>query len=165
MRNRMDDILRRMVIRICKMSKTEVSDVFINNLMQFVKFGIVGISNTVISYALNVATLLLLRPFQVNWDYIAGNLVAFTLSVLWSFYWNNRYVFILEEGESRSLFRALLKTYISYGFTGVVLNNIMSWIWISIVEVSKYIAPMINLFVSVPLNYAINKLWAFKTRK
>lgn len=161
----MDDILRRMVIRICKMSKTEVSDVFINNLMQFVKFGIVGISNTVISYALNVATLLLLRPFQVNWDYIAGNLVAFTLSVLWSFYWNNRYVFILEEGESRSLFRALLKTYISYGFTGVVLNNIMSWIWISIVEVSKYIAPMINLFVSVPLNYAINKLWAFKTRK
>lgn len=161
----MDEALRRMCIRVCKVFKAEVSDVFVNNLMQFVKFGIVGISNTVISYVLNVAALILLRPFRVNWDYIVGNLVAFALSVLWSFYWNNRYVFTLEEGENRSLLRALLKTYISYGFTGVILNNIMSWIWISIAGVSKYIAPMINLFVSVPLNFAINKLWAFKTRK
>ena len=59
--------------------------------MQFVKFGIIGLSNTVISYILNVAVLLILSPFSVSWDFFAGNMVGFLLSVLWSFYWNNRF--------------------------------------------------------------------------
>ena len=56
--------------------------------MQFVKFGMVGLSNTLLSYILNVMVLLILMPFSVSWDFFAGNIVGFVLSVLWSFYWN-----------------------------------------------------------------------------
>ena len=59
--------------------------------------------------------------------------------------------------------KALLKTYMAYGFTGIILNNILSFIWIDKVGISKFIAPLINLIVSVPLNFIINKLWAFKS--
>lgn len=35
--------------------------------MQFVKFGMVGLSNTLLSYILNVMVLLILMPFSVSW--------------------------------------------------------------------------------------------------
>ena len=114
---------------------------------------------------LNVLVLLALKPLNVSWDFIVGNMVAFILSVLWSFYWNNRFVFTVQEGQHRSIWRALLKTYVAYGFTGIILNNILSWLWINVLDISKFIAPLINLIISVPVNFIINKMWAFKTEK
>ena len=69
----------------------------------------------------------------------------------------------VESGKKINLGKALLKTYMAYGFTGIILNNILSFIWIDKVGISKFIAPLINLIVSVPLNFIINKLWAFKS--
>ena len=158
MYEKMESVIRNML----KIFKKDISVQTLENLTQFVLFGIVGVSNTVISYLLNIMVLGLLSPFRLAWDYIAGNLVAFLLSVLWSFYWNNRIVFTQGEGQSRNLWTALLKAYAAYGFTGIVLNNILSWIWISMFHISKYIAPLINLVISVPLNFVINKLWTFK---
>ena len=136
----------------------------LRSLVQFVKFGVVGLSNTAISYLLNVLVLLALRPYALPWDYVAGNVVSFVLSVLWSFYWNNKYVFTVEEGRRRNLWAALLKTYVAYGFTGIVLNNALSYVWINVVGLSKFIAPLLNLVISIPLNFIINKLWAFTTK-
>ena len=158
MYEKMESVIRNML----KIFKKDISVQTLENLTQFVLFGIVGVSNTVISYLLHIMVLGLLSPFRLAWDYIAGNLVAFLLSVLWSFYWNNRIVFTQGEGQSRNLWKALLKAYAAYGFTGIVLNNILSWVWISMFHISKYIAPLINLVISVPLNFVINKLWTFK---
>ncbi len=130
-------------------------------IVQFFKFGIVGISNTAISYTLNVVVLKGLEPFAVNWDYIAGNCIAFFLSVLWSFYWNSRFVFHKDQSDRSVVIKRLLKTYIAYGFTGIILNNTLSWLWIDRFGISKYCAPLINLIFSVPLNYLINRFWTF----
>ena len=133
--------------------------------MQFVKFGLVGVSNTLVSYVVNIIVLLLLAPANVHWDFIAGNVVSFLLSVLWSFYWNNKYVFKQKEDETRNIWRALWRAYASYGFTGLVLNNVLSFIWIDLLGISKFIAPIINLLASVPINFVMNKFWAFKDDK
>jgi len=132
------------------------------SFMQFIKFGLVGVSNTVIAYIINILVLLSLKKAGLSFDYIIANLVAFILSVLWSFYWNNKYVFKTGAGETRSVAGALLKTYIAYGFTGIILCNVLSWFWIDVLGISKYIAPLINLIASVPINFFVNKLWAFK---
>ncbi|MCI6035882.1 MAG: GtrA family protein [Firmicutes bacterium] len=155
----LEQILYFIIVKVLHLS---VLDKNWEGFMQFVKFGIIGLSNTVISYILNVAVLLILSPFSVSWDFFAGNMVGFLLSVLWSFYWNNRFVFTMQEGQRRSVWKALLKTYLAYGFTGIILNNILSWLWITKFGISKFIAPVINLIVSVPLNFIINKLWAFR---
>ena len=155
----LEQILYFIIVKVLHLS---VLDKNWEGFMQFVKFGIIGLSNTVISYILNVTVLLILSPFSVSWDFFAGNMVGFLLSVLWSFYWNNRFVFTMQEGQQRSVWKALLKTYLAYGFTGIILNNILSWLWITKFGISKFIAPVINLIVSVPLNFIINKLWAFR---
>lgn len=133
--------------------------------IQFIRFCIVGLSNTLLSYGLNVLILMLLSSFDWKWDYVAGNIIAFVLSVLWSFYWNNRFVFRSEEREKRNIWKTLVRTYLAYGFTGILLNNLLSWIWISVIGISKYIAPLMNLVISVPLNFLINKFWAFRQEK
>ncbi|MBB2182853.1 GtrA family protein [Lachnospiraceae bacterium MD1] len=131
-------------------------------LLQFIKFGIVGVSNTLVYYILNLITLLLVRDLALEKDYIIGNIIGFILSVLWSFYWNNKLVFKKEESEKRNLYVALARTYASYAFTGLVLSNIISYVLIDIFSVSKYIVPIINSLIGVPINFALNKLWAFK---
>ena len=137
-----------------------------NNLIEFVKFGIVGLSNTVVSYIIYVLTLQLfvLLGIQFRYDYFVGNIVSFMLSVLWSFYWNNKYVFKVKEGEKRNVLLALFKTYMTYAFTGLILNNILAYVWIDIFHIHKMIAPLITLIVSVPINFLLNKLWAFRTQ-
>ena len=155
----LEHLLYVIVVRVLHLSVLEKNW---TGFMQFVKFGVIGLSNTLLSYILNVIVLLILAPFSVSWDFFAGNIVGFVLSVLWSFYWNNRFVFTVKEGEHRSVWKALLKTYLSYGFTGIILNNVLSWVWITQLGISKFIAPVINLLFSVPINFIMNKLWAFK---
>ena len=104
----------------------------------------------------------MLRNAEWKWDYIFANIVSFTISVFWSFYWNNRYVFREKPDEARNKWKALGRTFLAYGFTGYVLNNLLSFVWIDIFGISKYIAPLINLIVSVPVNFLLNKLWAFR---
>ncbi len=151
-------IIKKCMKLLCKDYDVERTVV----LVQFIKFGIVGVSNTVLYYVVYLFVLLVLSPFDFNWDYIAGNMVAFFSSTTCSFYWNNKYVFAVEAGKERKVLAALLKTYAAYGFSGIILSNILSYVWINIFGISKYLAPLINLIVTVPVNFVINKFWAFK---
>ena len=142
----------------------DLSDDTFLAFMQFVRFGIVGVSNTVISYVLYVCSLWLFKKVGVlpKADYLIAQMIGFVLSVLWSFYWNNKMVFVQEEDQERVWWKALLKTYVSYSFTGLFLNSILLVLWVQVLGISEFLAPLINLLVSVPLNFIINKFWAFK---
>lgn len=52
--------------------------------------------------------------------------------------------------------KTFLKTYISYAGTGIVLSNILLAIWIEVFGIPKVIAPLINLMVTIPINFLIN---------
>ena len=144
-----------------KIIKKDLTDKKRQTFKEFLQFGLVGVSNTIISYLLYVVTLLLVSKSGVKFDYIIANIVSWLLSVLWSFYWNNKFVFKKEQGEKRNIWAALFKTYVSYGFTGLILNNILSVLWVSVLHISKMLAPIINLVISIPINFFMNKLWAF----
>ena len=135
----------------------------LNNMVQFIKFGIVGLSNTIISYIIYAASLLILRGINIlpEIDYLIAQVTMFVLSVLWSFYWNNKMVFVQEKNEKRNIWKALLKTYISYAFTSLFLSSILLVFWVDFIGVSEFIAPIINLSVTVPINFLVQKFWAF----
>lgn len=146
-----------------KLMRKEMTQQVRNTFSEFIKFGLVGVSNTIVSYclyALSLQIFLKLNLFSST-DYIIANIISFLLSVLWSFYWNNKYVFKLDEGEHRSIWKALLKTYVSYGFTGIILNNILLVLWVRVIGINKMLAPIINLIINIPVNFFMNKLWAF----
>ncbi len=134
------------------------------SLLQFFKFALVGVSNTLVSYLLNIVTLMILERLGIlqGIDIYVANCVAFFLSVLWSFFWNNRYVFKeSEDKEKRVWWKTLIRTYLAYAFTGLVLSNVISYLCVKVLGINKYIAPIINLVISVPINYVLNKFWAY----
>ena len=136
--------------------------------MQFVKFALVGVTNTVVSYLINAATLLLLGAFGLfpNTDIFIGNTVAFFLSVLWAYMLSNKFVFKEDEtAVKRVWWKTLLKTYMAYAFTGLGLSNLISYVGVNILHLNKFIPPLINLVISVPINFILNKFWAYRQDK
>ena len=157
------DIIEKLIeFIIFKLLKMRISEEKWNAFLQFVKFGRVGVSNTVISYLIYVVVLKFCEKFGLipQSDYILAQIISFFLSVLWSFYWNRKFVF--QADDNTSFIKSLLKTYMSYAFTGIFLSNILLIIWIKYMGISKIIAPIFNLVISVPINFILNKFWAFK---
>lgn len=136
-----------------------------NWIGQFIKFGIVGLSNTVVSYIVYLAGFLTFQKLGIlpKVDFLIAQYLGFVVSVLWSFVLNRKFVF-RADNESIPWQRALLKTYASYAFTGLLLNSILSVLWVEWVGISKLVAPLLNLLISVPINFILNKYWAFKDR-
>jgi putative flippase GtrA len=159
-------IIEKLVRGFFRVLHIRLSEKQMEGFLQFVKFGIIGLSNTAVSYVLYLATLFFLqsRGWLPKADYLVGNVVGFVLSVLWSFYWNRKFVFRAEEGRQIPWLQALIKTYISYAFTGLFLNSLLSVLWVEVFGMSKVYAPILNLVISVPLNFVLNKFWAFRSR-
>lgn len=139
---------------IYKLFKLELTNAQWENLKEFIKFGLVGILNNLICY---VTYLILVA---VEFHYILANIMGFSISVFNSYYWNNKYVFAI--GGKRVWWKTFIKTYISYVGTGIVLSNILLTLWIKGFHMSKAIGPIISLVFTVPVNYLVNKMWAYK---
>ena len=135
-------------------------------MIQFIKFGMVGLSNTVIGYIIYAVTLFALQSLNAfpSCDVYIAQFVMFLLSVAWSFYWNNRFVFINGADEKNNIFLRLMKSYISYAFTGLFLSELLLVIWVEVLRINGSIAPIINLLVTVPLNFVLQKKWVFKEK-
>ena len=122
-------------------------------LWQFIKFGIIGASNTIVS-----TSIYYLFIWMDPKLYFVGNVVGWIVSVFNSFYWNNRFVFTKSEF---SWGQKLLRTYLAYGGSFLVGSATLVLL-VSVLGVSEWLAPWINLVITIPLNFVLNKFWAFK---
>lgn len=161
----------------------------IKAFLQFIKFCLVGLSNTIICEGIYVVLLF----FGVH--YLAANIIGNLVSILNAYYWSNKYVFKAEEGEQRVWWRVLLKTYATYGFSMLLSAGLLIFL-LEIVKLELYMEPVltllgnlgilgllgkvgivleakilseilaagINLIITIPLNYVINKYWAYRKR-
>lgn len=124
-------------------------------IVQFIKFGLVGVSNTAVSMAVYYLFL------WVDEDlYMVGSIMGTILSILNAFIWNDRFVFTGNDRDFRSTMIRLGKTYVSYGGTSL-LSTVLLWLEVTLLHVSKVYAPIVNLLITIPLNYLINKFWTF----
>lgn len=127
-------------------------------IMQFIKFGIVGAINTVLSYAIT-NTCYYLFHFHAQ----ISNMLAFVITVFISFILNGKFVFN-ENNEKKCFWKSLLKVYASYSITGLFLTAILLFIEEQLLGIPHYIATLMNLIVTIPINFLLNKFWAFKNK-
>lgn len=153
------------------------------NIKQFLKFGLVGLSNTLISETV-YAVIVCLKG-----HYLLASATGFTLSIFNAYYWNNRYVFKEDKTlERRVWWKVLPKTFLAY-LWGFLLNLLLLALWIDVLHIAEYMGPLagltarwglrfldaevlgnlfaegINLFLVLPVNYLVNKFWAFRQGK
>lgn len=152
-------------------------------LWQFIKFGLVGVSNTVVSY---VTYSICYYAFHTN-EHV-GNIAGFIISVLNAYIWQSKFVFKESEGgEHRVWWQVLIKTYISYAFSGLFLTEVLLVLWLNVLHIEQYLgpivewvagfglsmtakdaavslAPFLNMVVTIPINFCINKFWAYRQK-
>ncbi|MBP3646801.1 MAG: GtrA family protein [Clostridia bacterium] len=130
----------------------------IQRIWQFVKFGIVGVSNTAISYAVYLLCV------KLGVHYVIADGLGLVISTINAYYWNNRCVF--GDGTKKTFrehFVTWLKTLTAYGGT-FVLNSLMLILWVEILHVPEAFAPLLNLLITIPVNFVINKYWTFRKK-
>lgn len=124
--------------------------------IQFIKFGLVGVSNTLISWAFYYLFLWIDPKL-----YLVGSVIGGIVSIANAFFWNDHFVFNGGKRDLKSRFKRLGKTYVSYSGTSI-LAIVLLWVQVNLLGVPKTIVPVTNLIITVPLNFLINKLWTFK---
>ncbi len=137
------------ILRIFGKKLTEEQE---KSFMQFVKFCLVGVSNTAISLIVYYI-FVLINPKL----YIIGNAVGFIASVLNAYFWNSKFVFKKEDEKAKTI----VKTFVAYG-TNLVIGTVLLYLFVDILSISEFIAPLLNLIVTIPLNYILNKFWVMK---
>lgn len=153
-------------------------------LWQFIKFGMVGIVNTVLSYLIyNFCYYVFHSGVHI------ANITGFVITVFIAFLLQSRFVFKQDENaEKRVWWKVLIKTYISYSFTGLFLTELLLVLWLNVIDLGRYLggigewlsgfglnlrqedlaaslAPLLNMLVTIPLNFIINKFWAYRQKK
>lgn len=158
-------------------------DVKKKNFLQFIKFALVGVSNTIVSEGV--------YGILVYWrvHYLPASFIGFSLSVLNAYYWSSRFVFQEEpDAEKRIWWKVLLKTYAAY-LWGYLVSAALLVFWIDLVRISRFTEPLgrrfaeagherldavflgdllaaaLNLVLTVPMNYVLNKYWAYRQKR
>ena len=124
-------------------------------ILQFIKFGLVGVSNTLVAWACYYFFLWLDEDL-----YMIGGIVGTVVSIANAFFWNDKFVFKSDDNDRRSKLKRLGKTYVSYGGTSL-LGILLLWIEVRFLGISKVVAPPVNLLITIPLNFLMNKYWTF----
>lgn len=142
-----------------------MKNIISNNLKQFVKFSMVGLLNTIISFSITYGTIFLVSFLFKNIIpenkllVLFSTFLGFVISVLNSYYWNNKYVF---KKTAAGNLKPLLKSYICYGSIFIFSYILNAFIFTRLLNLSHLFIPILQIAICTPLNFTANKLWAFK---
>jgi putative flippase GtrA len=121
-------------------------------IVQFAKFGIVGVSNTLITL---VVYTLLLKVFGV-W-YLAASAIGFVAGAINGFLLNRRWTFRGHVGDAL--------TPVRWGIVqgcGLALNELLLYLWVAVVGVDKLVGQALALVVVTTTTFLVNRAWTFR---
>jgi len=122
------------------------------SLAQLLKYGIVGISNTL----LTAATIwVFLKVLHFN-DY-TSNIIGYIVGLVNSFIWNRKWTFASSTRVKDTLFKFIITFAISYLFQ---LGNL--YLLIHYTQIDSYLCQLISIVVYTGINFILNKYYTFK---
>jgi putative flippase GtrA len=121
-------------------------------LVQFVKFGLVGVSNTVLTFAVYT---LLLKAFGV-W-YLAASAIGFAVGATNGFLLNRRWTFRDHVGDSLTPVRWAI---VQGG--GLAVNELLLYVFVHDASLDKLLGQACaTVFVTVT-TFFVNRAWTFR---
>lgn len=124
-------------------------------IIQFVKFVFVGVVNAVIM----LAVYYLFVWINSEW-YLLGNVAGWIASVANAYLLNQKLTFKDKAQTQHDAVLRLVKSYLSYGMT-FCLSTALLWLEVNVLSWSVLICPVLNILITTPLNFLLNKFWTF----
>ena len=131
---------------------------FLALMWQVIKFGIVGCSNTLIALAIYW----ILEEIGVY--YLIAFAIGEIISILNAYIWSNFFVFKKEDAATRNHKKSFVKVCIVYIST-FLLAELLLYLQVDCLSWPAKRAAVLNLLVTIPINFLLNKFWAFKDEK
>ena len=152
-------MVKKVVKKVLKKLKSK-------GFIQFIKFCIIGVSNTLISYVIYVIVLLTLQHFKMFevFNYMIAHTLGFIIGVIWSYVWNSKFVFHKDTDDVKTKTVKIIKTYTVNIISSLILANVMLYVWIDVLHISNMIAPFLNVIITTPINFIANKFWIHKDK-
>jgi putative flippase GtrA len=120
--------------------------------VQFVKFGIVGVSNTVLSLAVYAV---LLKAFGVA--YLAASAAAFAVGTVNGFLWNSRWTFREHVGDALTPVR----WFVVQG-CGLAVNEGLVFVFVHDAGLDKLVGQVCTTAVVTVCTFVANRAWTFR---
>ncbi|EEL85090.1 TPA: GtrA family protein [Bacillus nitratireducens] len=117
---------------------------------KFLKFGLVGVANTlitIISYVILV---------KLGMNYLAANTLSYSIGVANSYYWNKNWVF-QSNGKDLSIFIKFL----TVNLIVLAFNTLILFILVSKISINEFIAQIFAIGIGMMINFFLNKAWTF----
>jgi putative flippase GtrA len=119
-------------------------------MIKFLKFGAVGILNTLITIVSYMAFIY----FGMN--YLIANIIAYSLGVINSFYWNNTWVFQFRTKSSKVFIKFIVVNMITLGLTTLILFQLVER-----TSLHSIYAQILVTGFGLVINFTLNKSWTF----
>lgn len=121
-------------------------------MYQLLKYGLVGVINSIVGYSIIITCQLLL-----NFSPVLSNLVGYVFGILISFTLNSRFTFQSQRNSGIVLFRYILVFAFSY-----LCNLVTLVVSIEIYSVPSLLAQIPSLLVFFLVSFLLNKYLVFR---
>lgn len=141
----MDNKKRNIIIQFIKENET---------VIQFLRFNIVGILNTVITYIIYAVLVFSGAHYRVALisEYAFGTVFSFILNKIYTFNYNER--------ASMYLFGKMVLTYVVIFFANLGILDFC----IKTLHMNEYLGQLLTLMLIVLLSFVFQKLFVFRKR-
>ena len=129
----------------------KADDALIERLVNFADFCVVGALSAVVSLGCYYIVILFSRKL-----YLLGYSIGFVMSILNSYFWNSHFVFHKDDERAKTL----MKTALAYGIT-FLFGNLLLYVMVEVLHISEFIAPIIQIAITTPVNYLLNRKWVY----
>ncbi|PEY34073.1 sugar translocase [Bacillus cereus] len=117
---------------------------------KFLKFGLVGIFNTLIT----IISYIILVKFGMN--YLVANIISYLIGVANSYYWNKNWVF---QSNSKNL--SIFLKFMIVNLIVLAFNTISLFILVDKLLYNEFIAQIFAIGIGMMINFFLNKIWTF----
>lgn len=123
-------------------------------MQKLMKFGLVGVFNTIIT----IGSYMLL--LQIGTNYILANVIGYVLGVLNSFYWNKKWVFQVKTSDKGMFFKFVVVNIITLS-----INTLTLYIIVNYTGLNNYVAQIFATGFGLVTNFYLNNKWTFLGNK
>lgn len=122
-------------------------------LMRFVRFGIVGVSGTLIDFGVTW-----LCKEKLHWNKYVSNSLGFILAATNNYTWNRLWTF---ESQNSEIFREY-GSFVLIALIGLGLNNFVTWLLHEKAHWNFYLSKLVAVGVVVIWNFSMNYVFTFR---
>ena len=127
-------------------------------MKQFIKFVIVGSVNTAIDFFIYFSLTRGTDFFERH--LLSANIIAFSIAATNSFFWNKKWTF-RDQGKN---YHIQYSKFLIVSIGGLILSQGIFVIGVHYLKTSDIITKLAAVAIVTFWNFALNKLWTFKSK-